>query len=73
MDIGGLRGHGGDMRAQVGDHLVVESRTDHDHRRQGEVIDVRGEDGAPPYVVRWEDGHEGLTFPGPDAHIVPAQ
>jgi hypothetical protein len=61
------------MRAQAGDHLVVESRTDHEHRRQGEVIEVRGADGAPPYIVRWEDGHEGLMFPGSDAHIVPGQ
>ena len=61
------------MKAQVGDQLVVESSKDSQHRRQGEVLEVRGEDGAPPYVVRWEDGHEGLMFPGPDAHVVPAQ
>ena len=53
--------------------MVVEGRTDSQHRRQGEVVEVRGDDGAPPYVVRWDDGHEGLMFPGPDAHIVPAQ
>lgn len=58
------------MRAQVGDHLVIEGRTTNDHRQEGEVIEVRGEDGAPPYLVRWSDGHEGLLFPGPDAHIV---
>ena len=57
------------MRAQAGDHVVVESRSDHEHRKQGEVVEVRGEDGAPPYVVRLGDGHEGLMFPGPDAHI----
>ena len=61
------------MKAQVGDQLVVESRSDSQHRRQGEVLEVRGDDGAPPYVVRWEDGHEALMFPGPDAHVVPAQ
>ena len=33
---------------------------------------MRGEDGAPPYLVRWSDGHEALTFPGPDAHVVKA-
>ena len=53
-----------------GDHLVVEGRTDHDSRREGEVIEVRGADGTPPYVVRWSDGHEGLTYPGGDAHVV---
>jgi hypothetical protein len=59
------------MRANVGDRLVVESNSDAVHRREAEVVEVRGADGAPPYVVRWEDGHEALTFPGSDAHIVP--
>jgi hypothetical protein len=60
-----------DMHASVGDQLVVEGRKVDDARREGEVVEVRGQDGAPPYLVRWSDGHEGLTFPGPDAHVVP--
>lgn len=52
--------------------MVVEGRTDTHAKREGQVIEVRGADGAPPYVVRWDDGHEGLVFPGPDAHIVPS-
>ncbi|GAA3529561.1 DUF1918 domain-containing protein [Nocardioides daeguensis] len=60
------------MRASKGDHLVVEGRTVSLHRREAEVLEVRGEDGGPPYLVRWEDGHESLAFPGPDAHVVPA-
>lgn len=58
------------MEARVGDQLVVESRTVDTPRREGEILEVHGEGGAPPYVVRWSDGHEGLVFPGPDAHIV---
>lgn len=58
------------MQAHVGDQLVVEGRTTDVPRREGEVVEVRGEDGAPPYLVRWSDGHEGLAFPGPDAHVV---
>ena len=58
------------MHAQVGDRLVVEGRTASIPRQQGEVLEVRGADGAPPYLVRWSDGHEGLVYPGPDAHIV---
>ncbi|HWM75380.1 MAG TPA: DUF1918 domain-containing protein [Nocardioides sp.] len=61
------------MQAQVGDRIVVEGRSVGNARRDGEVIEVRGDDGAPPYVVRWSDGHEGLTFPGPDAHVVPKE
>jgi hypothetical protein len=60
------------MRAHVGDHLVVESRTVDAPRREGEILEVHGDDGTPPFVVRWEDGHEGLMFPGPDAHVVPS-
>jgi hypothetical protein len=60
------------MRAQAGDHVVVEGRTTETPRREGEVVEVRGTEGQPPYVVRWSDGHEGLLFPGADAHVVPS-
>lgn len=59
------------MHANIGDRLLVEGHKVGDPRREGEVVEVRGSDGAPPYVVRWSDGHEGLVFPGPDAHVVP--
>jgi len=58
------------MHAHVGDRLVVEGSKVGTPVKEGEVLEVRGPDGAPPYVVKWDDGHEGLTFPGPDAHIV---
>ena len=61
------------MHAEVGDRLVVESKTVDSPRREGEVIEVHGEGGSPPYLVRWSDGHEGLTYPGPDAHVVSAR
>lgn len=60
------------MHARVGDRLVVEGHTASEHRREAEVLEVRGADGAPPYLVRWQDGHESLAFPGPDAHVEPA-
>jgi hypothetical protein len=37
--------------------------------RHGEVLEVRGADGAPPYLVRFDDGHEMLVYPGTDAVI----
>ena len=58
------------MQAKVGDRLVVESKSADAHRTEAEILEVRGAEGAPPYVVRWPDGHEGLMFPGPDAHVV---
>ncbi len=58
------------MQARVGDRLVVESKSAESHRVEGQIIDVRGPDGAPPYLVRWSDGREGLMFPGADAHVI---
>jgi hypothetical protein len=38
--------------------------------RDGEILDVKGKAGGPPYVVRWSDtGRETIFFPGPDSHI----
>lgn len=37
--------------------------------RDAEVLEVLGEDGAPPYLVRWENGHESEVFPGSDVFI----
>jgi hypothetical protein len=33
------------------------------------IIEVHGTDGAPPYLVRWEDGHESVFFPSSDAFV----
>ncbi|GLW67304.1 hypothetical protein Arub01_55470 [Actinomadura rubrobrunea] len=60
------------MHASVGDRLHVHGKVVGQPDRVGEIIEVRGPDGTPPYVVRFEDGHEGLCFPGPDAVIEPA-
>lgn len=57
------------MIASVGDRLVVRSAHVDEPERTGEIVEVKHEDGSPPYVVRWSDGHEGLVFPGPDAYI----
>ena len=57
------------MQAEVGDRLVVEGIHVGDPRRLGEIVEVRHEDGSPPYLVRWPDGSEGLVFPGTEAHV----
>ncbi|HEX5917516.1 MAG TPA: DUF1918 domain-containing protein [Nocardioides sp.] len=61
------------MKAQVGDTLVAESSKVGTAPRHGEIVEVRGEGGSPPFVVKWSDGHEGLVYPGADAHVVPAE
>jgi hypothetical protein len=58
------------MRARVGDRVVVESKAETARRREGEILEVRGENGGPPYVVRWRDGHEALYYPGWDAKVL---
>lgn len=62
------------MQATVGDQIVIKSTHVDEHVRDGEILEVRGADGAPPFLVRWSDnGHEALVYPGPDAEIRRAQ
>jgi hypothetical protein len=57
------------MRATVGDRLHVHGRVVGSKDRLGEIIEVRGENGNPPYLVRFPDGHESLVYPGPDCVV----
>ncbi|MFV2039331.1 MAG: DUF1918 domain-containing protein [Acidimicrobiales bacterium] len=61
------------MHAEPGDEINVHGRRVGDRERSGVIIDVRGTDGAPPYIVRWDDDPgEHLIFPGSDAILTPA-
>jgi hypothetical protein len=60
------------MRASVGDRLCVHGRTVGRLEHRMEIIEVRGADGGPPYLVRYPDGREAVVFPGPDAVVEPA-
>jgi len=58
------------MYATVGDRLIIKATHIDEPPRDGEILQVRGSNGAPPYLVRWSDtGHEALVFPGPDAAV----
>jgi hypothetical protein len=58
------------MQASEGDWLVMESQHVGEVRRRGRIVRVEGEQGGPPYVVRWDDGdHETLVYPGPGSHV----
>ena len=53
------------MKANVGDYLVVKGTTTERHDQHAEIIEVRSQDGSPPYVVRWlVTGHEATVYPG---------
>ena len=58
------------MHAGVGDEIQVHGRTVGSAEQRGEILEVRGPDGAPPYLVRFADGHEGLVYPGPDSEVL---
>jgi len=58
------------VQATVGDRVVVPASHVDEPVRDGEVLEVHGADGGPPWLVRWSaDGHESLFFPGPDAQV----
>lgn len=57
------------MHAVVGDKLHVHSHAVGIHDRIGVIVEVRGDRGTPPYLVKFDDGHETLVFPGPDCVV----
>ncbi|MCX4725709.1 DUF1918 domain-containing protein [Streptomyces sp. NPDC090052] len=57
------------MHASKGDRLVVHGRVVGRQDHVVEIVEVLGPDGAPPYRVRAENGHETIMTPGPDAVV----
>ena len=59
------------MYAEVGDRLVKEGLRTGLGERIGVIVEVRNNNGSPPYLVRWDaDGHESLLFPEPDTFVM---
>lgn len=61
------------MKAIVGNELTVKGRHQGDGDRHGEIIEIHGHDGNPPFVVRWQDGHESVFFPSADTVVADHQ
>ena len=57
------------MNAHVGDEILLQPPGVGHPVREGEIVEIADPDGAPPYLVRWDDGRESLLFPGPDAVV----
>lgn len=57
------------MRAVKGDRVVIRGRHIGQAERHGEVLEARGENDGPPFLVRFDDGHETLLFPGTDCEL----
>ena len=61
------------MEATIGDQICIHGDIVGHEDKHGEIIEVHGSRGEPPYLVRFADGRTRLLFPGPDAVIVPRQ
>jgi hypothetical protein len=58
------------LRASPGDRLVIRGHHVGELPRDAEVLEVLGEDGAPPFIVRWEDdGRVSRFYPSSDAYV----
>jgi hypothetical protein len=57
------------MQAAIGDRLHIRGNCVGTPDKIGEIVEVKGKAGEPPYLVRFDDGHTGLVFPGPDAIV----
>lgn len=54
----------------AGDRLVIAPHRQGERPRDAEVLEVRGADGGPPYLVRWQDtGRVSLHYPGSDSAV----
>lgn len=54
------------MQAHTGDRIIIRGKTVETPDRHGTILEVRGDDGNPPYLVKFEDGHETIVYPGSD-------
>ena len=54
------------MNAVAAGRLHVHGRVVATSDQTSEIIEIRGQGGAPRYVVRRNDGHEALMLPGTD-------
>jgi Domain of unknown function (DUF1918) len=57
------------MRADVGDRLHFQGNTVGIREHTAVILEARGPDGGPPYLVRRDDGHESVVYPGTDAWV----
>jgi hypothetical protein len=65
-----VKDHGSTLRAAPGDRLVIRGHHVGELSRDGEILEVLGEGGGPPFLVRWEDdGHVSRLYPSSDAYV----
>jgi hypothetical protein len=58
------------MRARPGDRLVVKSQRPGGHDARAKILEARGRDWGPPFLVQWAaDGRIELLVPPADAWV----
>lgn len=57
------------MHAAAGDRIHFQGKVVGMQEHTAVVVETRGKDGAPPYLVRHDDGHETVVYPGADAWV----
>jgi hypothetical protein len=57
------------MQATIGDTLHIHGKVVGRREQTAKIIEVLGANGKPPFRVRYEDDHESVIFPGPDAVV----
>ena len=60
-------------RARVGDWIEIHGHVQGEPPRTALVLEVLGEPGQEHYRVRWDEEHESILYPGPDAMIRPKE
>jgi hypothetical protein len=58
------------MIASTGQQILIRGKTVESPDKHGTIVEIRGPDGSPPFLVRFDDGHEILVYPGTDAVLV---
>jgi len=59
------------MKAEVGDQLVGQGFRPGQCEIVGVVVEVQGEDGGPPFVIRWyENDSESTISPDPEQYWI---
>jgi rRNA processing protein Gar1 len=64
-----MAGIGAMARAAAGDLVEVSGRRVGDPGRTGEIVEVLGTPEHPHYLVRWEDDHTTMLYPGEGTRI----
>ena len=59
----------GKAEVRPGDVLAITGHRVGEVERAGEILEVLGTSERRHFLVRWDDGHESIYYPGNDASI----